>query len=37
MEFYFEAIQTHWRNIEALALNRDEPEEITDYTSKFIL
>ncbi|XP_054714371.1 X-ray repair cross-complementing protein 6-like [Uloborus diversus] len=25
-------LQKHWRNIEALALNRDAPEEIIDYT-----
>lgn len=25
-------IQNHWRNIEALALERDEPEELQDYT-----
>lgn len=25
-------LQKHWRNIEALALNRDAPEEIVDYT-----
>jgi ATP-dependent DNA helicase 2 subunit 1 len=25
-------IQTHWRNIEALALNKDAPEEIEDFT-----
>ncbi|XP_060576657.1 X-ray repair cross-complementing protein 6-like [Ruditapes philippinarum] len=25
-------LQKHWRNIEALALDRDSPEEMTDYT-----
>lgn len=25
-------IQTHWRNIEALALNRSNLEELVDYT-----
>ncbi|XP_064600054.1 X-ray repair cross-complementing protein 5-like [Liolophura sinensis] len=25
-------LQQHWRNIEALALDRDAPEDITDYT-----
>lgn len=25
-------LQKHWRNIEALALDRDAPEEMTDYT-----
>ncbi|BFZ15971.1 hypothetical protein BsWGS_19011 [Bradybaena similaris] len=25
-------LQNHWRNIEALALERDEPEELIDYT-----
>ena len=27
-------LQKHWRNIEALALDRDAPEEMTDYTCK---
>lgn len=27
-------LQKHWRNIEALALDRDSPEEMTDYTCK---
>lgn len=27
-------LQNHWRNIEALALERDEPEELIDYTSE---
>lgn len=27
-------LQQHWRNIEALALDRDAPEEITDYTGQ---
>jgi hypothetical protein len=27
-------LQKYWRNIEALALDRDEPEEMVDYTSK---
>ncbi|XP_071042855.1 ATP-dependent DNA helicase 2 subunit 1 isoform X3 [Parasteatoda tepidariorum] len=27
-------LQKHWRNIEALALNRDAPDEIIDYTSE---
>ena len=26
-------LQRHWRNIEALALDRDEPDEFIDYTS----
>jgi len=26
-------LQRYWRNIEALALERDAPEEMTDYTS----
>ena len=28
-------LQKHWRNIEALALDRDAPEEMTDYTCKY--
>lgn len=28
-------LQKYWRNIEALALDRDEPEEMVDYTSSF--
>ena len=28
------ALQTHYAAIEALALDRDAPEEITDYTCK---
>ena len=27
-------LQNHWRNIEALALDRDEPDELIDYTSR---
>ena len=27
-------LQKYWRNIEALALDRDEPEEMVDYTSQ---
>lgn len=27
-------LQKHWRNIEALALDRDAPEEMKDYTCK---
>ena len=27
-------LQNHWRNIEALALDREEPDELHDYTSK---
>lgn len=27
-------LQKHWRNIEALALDRDAPEEMVDYTRK---
>ncbi|KAH3887422.1 hypothetical protein DPMN_011439 [Dreissena polymorpha] len=27
-------LQKHWRNIEALALDRDAPEEMTDYTRR---
>lgn len=27
-------LQNHWRNIEALALDRDERDEMIDYTSK---
>ena len=28
-------LQKHWRNIEALALDQDAPEEMTDYTCTF--
>ena len=28
------ALQKHYANVEAMALDRDEPEEITDYTSE---
>ena len=28
------ALQKHYVNIEAMALDRDQPEEITDYTCK---
>ena len=28
-------LQNHWRNIEALALDREEPDELVDYTSQF--
>ena len=35
MESFEEPIlQKHWRNIEALTLDRDAPEEMTDYTCK---
>ena len=27
-------LQTHYRNLEALALDRDKPEEITDLTGQ---
>lgn len=26
-------LQKYWRNVEALALDRDAPEDMTDYTS----
>ena len=29
---YPKALQNHYSNLQALALNRDKPEEITDYT-----
>ena len=29
------ALQTHYANIEAMALDRDAPEEIVDYTREF--
>ncbi len=28
------SLQTHYANVEAMALDRDDPEEITDYTCK---
>ena len=28
-------LQTHYRNLEALALDREAPDEITDYTGKY--
>lgn len=28
-------LQKHWRNIEALALDRDAPEEMVDYTCRY--
>ncbi|XP_050410983.1 X-ray repair cross-complementing protein 5 isoform X2 [Patella vulgata] len=28
-------LQNHWRNIEAIALDRDAPEEMTDYTMPY--
>ena len=27
-------LQNHWRNIEALALDREEPDELIDYASQ---
>ena len=33
-QFENPCIQKFYSNLEALALGRDEPEEITDYTSK---
>ena len=29
-------IQTHYKNLEAMALDKDAPEEIVDYTSMFV-
>lgn len=29
-------LQQYWRNIEALALDRDAPEEMTDYTCMYM-
>ena len=30
-------LQNHWRNIEALALDREEPDELIDYASQCLL
>jgi hypothetical protein len=30
-------LQNHWRMIEALALDREEPDELQDFTSKLCL
>ena len=31
------ALQKHFKNLEALALDRDEPEEVIDYTGNDII
>ena len=31
---FLKALQKHYKNLEALALDRDEPEDVTDHTGK---
>ena len=31
---FMKALQKHFKTLEALALDRDEPEEVIDYTGK---
>ena len=33
----FTALQKHYKNLEALALDRDEPEEVIDLTGELLL
>ena len=35
--FSLVALQKHFKNLEALALDRDEPEEVIDYTGNNII
>lgn len=32
--FLYKALQKHFKNLEALALDRDEPEKLIDHTGK---